>query len=409
MEKLLWKALVAVAQGKVTAWTALGQFICEAPWDIVEQATGEVRSWFAPGARFFTSLQHPFLMGSGSASDSEGDAQADDNVYCIDLEGPIPKGWPLEILPPAISSEGKALSSNATNSLAASSDHGPLLPEQLMLNQCGALPEGRESESVHPAFQCMPKANDSESPAVAEMDIDEGSSSETESLAAKIAAAYNSAPIAAAGSSAFALGAAAGSPTALAGLGQNQPAEGRACLHVGMGTIGSGEKQGLFPQRVPSARNGGITSPSIENHPKSTCKAIRTNLKDPAESDLTDLDPNPSDHSSSGEDSTHSDTDSESGSEALERENSQRKFSRSSKSWLMRKPRPLCRTRETNSAHVPRPDSFGSPSAPLSLPPRSGKRKFPHNEDCHTNIERPSGSIDLDAAMVSLVFCSKCF
>jgi len=335
--------------------------------------------------------------------------QADDKVYCIDLEGPIPKGWPLEILLPAISSEGKALSSNVTNSLAALSDHGPLLPEQLMPNQCGTLPKGRESESAHPAFQSLPKTNNIESPAIAEMDVNEDSSSETESLAAKIAAAYNSAPIVAAGSSAFALGATASSPTALAGLGQNKPAEGRACLHVGMGTIGSDEKQGLFPQRVPSVRNGGTTLPSIENHLESTCKAIRTDLKDPEESDLTHLDPNPSDHSSSGKDSTHSDTDSESGSEALERENSQRNFSCSSKSWLMCKPRPLPRTRETNSAHVPHPDSFSSPSAPLSSPACPGKRKFPHNEDCHTNIERPSGSIDLDAAMVSLVFCYKCF
>ncbi|KIJ91392.1 hypothetical protein K443DRAFT_126253 [Laccaria amethystina LaAM-08-1] len=171
-----------------------------------------------------------------------------------------------------------------------------------------------------------------------------------------------------------------GSPTALAGLGQNQLAEG-------------------------GARNGGTTLPSIENHPKSTCEAIRTDLTDPEESDLTDLDPNPSNHSSSGKDSTHSDTDSELGSEALERENSWRKplngskFSPSSKGCLMRKPRSPHRTRGTNSAHVLRPDSFGSPSAPLSPPPHPGKRKSFHDEDRHTNIERPSGSIDLDAAM----------
>lgn len=370
MEKLLWKVLVAVAQGKTTAWAALGQFICEAPWDAVEQATCEVRSWFASGARLFHFITASFSHGQCSASD--GDAQVDDNIYCLDLEGPIPEGWPLEILPPAIFSEDIAPSSHAMDPNAAA----PSSPAILKDNPALATP------------------SDHGRPTIAGMDIDGDSPGETESLAEKIAAAYNSAYLPTAGSS--------------AGLDQNQLAKGSACLRAGIGAMGSDENQDLVPQRAPSARSGGSTSPNAES--QSTGEAIQIDLKDPEESDLTDLDSDPSHHSSSSEEEdTDSDTDSDSGGEALERENlrenlQQKPLTANSKSQqnprsLVRRPKPPRKTRGANSAHAPHPDSFGFPSAPLCSAPDSGKRKFTH-EDPYTGIERPSGSIDLDAAMV---------
>lgn len=304
VEKLLWKALIAVAQGKITAWAALAEFVRQVPWDVLEQATGGVRTWFAPGTHFFHFATASLSHGPYSATDSEGDAQAGDNLYCLDLEGPVPNGWPLELLPPAISSEDKAPSNNATNSDAAALEDDSAL------------------------------TTPSEPPAIEEMDIDEDGSRETESLLAKSAASPNGASLAAAGSSASA-------SDSIASL---------AMAAIGLGTA---ENQDLPLQRPPSARNGGSPTPNIENHARLAGETIHAVLKDLGEeSDLTDIDP-PDDNLASEEE------DADLDSEMLGRENLKRKPLNGSKISANSKSRLNPRSPKHRSRSLQRPALSG--------------------------------------------------
>ncbi|EDR12054.1 uncharacterized protein LACBIDRAFT_314223 [Laccaria bicolor S238N-H82] len=94
VEKLLWKVLLNVAQGKIAAWNALEQFLIEVPWGRLQQANEEICGWFKP--------------------DGDGDDKVVDNMYCQDIEGAIPVGWPLVVTSAPLEPIDTNLSSSTT-------------------------------------------------------------------------------------------------------------------------------------------------------------------------------------------------------------------------------------------------------------------------------------------------------
>jgi hypothetical protein len=56
VEKLLWKMLLNIVQGKITAWKALEQFITHVPWGHLEEASDEICNWFKSGMGPYLSI-----------------------------------------------------------------------------------------------------------------------------------------------------------------------------------------------------------------------------------------------------------------------------------------------------------------------------------------------------------------